>query len=218
MNTDNQQEIGLVAWLAGIIDGEGTVSLSINKRRKQMIRSTPKVIIGNTDQGIIDKCVEAITMIGVGKYLRIKRPAPRRVCGVMVKEFKQVTTIEVGGFKRVRTLLLAVQPWLAGEKAKRAELLLTFIEGRIGYAESSKKAQNVTYRQEDVDNALAFLRVTRTKHIDDIAKILNEHTREIRRSPETRAKMGAAKVKYWAEWREKRRIKICSGLMGNHES
>jgi len=217
MNTDNQQEIGLVGWLAGIIDGEGTVSLTISHRasRSQTIRTNPKVVIANTDAGIIDRCVKALDVVGVGAYQRLDRPAPGMVCGVSVKKFKPVTIIEINGFKRVRTLLNAVRPFLAGEKASRSDLLLRFIEGRIGYAQASKSAQNLRYRQQDVDNALAFLRVTRSKQIDHIAKILNEHTREAKKSPETKAKMSAARKAYWARSME---AKMCSGLTGDRKS
>ena len=199
MNTDNQQEIGLVGWLAGIIDGEGTVSLTISRRanRSQMIRVQPKVSIANTDMGIIDRCLKALHQIGVGHYQRNERRPAGHVLGVPVSKFKPVTTLEISGLKRVKTLLGAVRPYLAGEKANRADLLLKFISGRIGYAENSKKAQNVAYRQEDVENALAFLRVTRTKNIENIAKILNEHTREMVKTPETKAKMSAARKAFW---------------------
>ncbi len=209
MNTDNQQEIGQVGWLAGIIDGEGTVSLTISRRanRSQMIRSTPKVLVANTDAGIIDRCIAVFAQIGVGNYAHHVRPLPRDLLGVPVKKFKPVTVLEVTGFKRVQKLLNAVRPFLAGDKANRADLLTKFIEGRIGYAAESKAAQNLAYRQEDVDNALAFLRVTRSKQVDNIAKILNEHTREARtKSPETRKKMSIAKARYW----EQRRASRCA--------
>lgn len=201
MNTDNQQEIGLVGWLAGIVDGEGTVSLSISRRanRSQMIRTTPKVSIANTDAGIIDRCIVAFEQIGVGHYAQHTRPLAGHVLGVPVAKFKPVTMLEVTGLKRVRLLLNAIRPFLAGEKANRADLLLKFIVGRIGYVEQSKKAHNMAYRKEDVDNALAFLQVTKTKNIDQITKILNEHTRERRQSPETIAKISSAKRKYWAD-------------------
>ncbi len=206
MNTDNQQEIGLVGWLAGIVDGEGTVSLTISRRanRSQMIRTTPKVIIANTDAGIIDRCLLAFKQIGVGNYAQNVRRPPGHVMGVPVAKFKPVTVLEVSGLNRVRVLLTAIRPFLAGEKAQRADLLLTFIVGRIGYSESSEKARNMAYRKEDIDNALAFLAVTRSKNIENVTKILNEHTREARQdSAETSAKKSAAKTKYWADRKAK---------------
>ncbi len=206
MNTDNQQEIGLVGWLAGIVDGEGTVSLTISRRanRSQMIRTTPRVSIANTDAGIIDRCLLAFEKIGVGNYRQDIRRKPGNVCGVPVAKFLPVTVLEVTGLKRVRLLLNAIRPFLAGAKANRYDLLLTFIEGRIGYVESSKKAHNMAYRKEDIDNAIAFLRVTKSKNIENVTKILNEHTREARvDSAETSAKKSAAKRKYWADRKAK---------------
>ncbi|HKS73273.1 MAG TPA: hypothetical protein VJQ82_08750 [Terriglobales bacterium] len=180
MNTDNWQEIGLAGWLAGIIDGEGTVSLTISRRRQNMIRTTPKVLIGNTDEGIIQRTIEALAKVGVGHYQRHCRPIPGHVMGRPVPAFKPVTMIEVSGFDRVATLLKAVQPFLAGAKAERAQLLIKFISERLSALGGSTKARNQAYRAQDVENALAFLRVTKTKNIDHIAKLLNEHTRETR--------------------------------------
>lgn len=222
MNRDNQQEIGLIGWLAGIIDGEGTVSLTVRRRneRGQAIQVNPRVSIANTDAGIIVKCIEAFEIIGVGHYRQDVRPIPRRLLGVHVAKFKPVTMLEINGFKRVRTLLNAVGPFLAGDKASRSRLLLTFINGRIGYSESSSKAQNVAYRQEDVNNAIAFLRETKTKQIDHITKILNEHTREAgatnvsgkTKKPETIRKMSESRKQYWANLRN---AKMCSDLTGD---
>ena len=186
MNADNQQEIGLVAWLAGIIDGEGSIVLTISQRRDNSrrrsipLRIAPKVIIGNTDPLIIERCVKALDVIGVGRYIRHERKPVHMICGNHVKSFKPITTIEVVGFRRVRKLLDAMLPWLAGEKATRASLLLAFVVGRLDYSADGKAAANRAYRQKDVDHALAFLRVTATKQYDRLAKILNEHTRETR--------------------------------------
>lgn len=184
MNRDNRQEIGLVAWLAGIIDGEGSIGLIVSNRadkfRSQTIRTKVKVVIANTDMAIIERCIEAFHVIGVGHYRRNERPAAGLVVGTMVKKFKPISMLEVSGFKRVRTLLYATREWLCGAKAQRADLLLTFIEGRIGRAQAERSAQNLSYNTEDVANVLAFLAVTRTKNIDHITKILNEHTRETR--------------------------------------
>ena len=180
MNTDNWQEIGLAGWLAGIIDGEGTVSLSISRRRQNMIRTTPKVIIANTDEGIIQRTIEALATVGVGHYIRTERRPPGHVLGVPVAKFLPVMTIEVSGFDRVATLLNAVQPFLAGAKLERARLLLKFISERLAALGGSTKAHNQVYRAQDVENALAFLRVTKTKNMDHITKLLNEHTREAR--------------------------------------
>jgi len=214
MNRDNQQEIGLVAWLAGIIDGEGTISLTISRRasNSQMIRTNPKVLVSNTDEAIIQQCLKAFSVIGVGNYQRTDRHPAGMICGTMVKKFKPVTVLEVCGFKRVRVLLAAVRPYLVGEKAVRADLLMKFIQGRIGYAEASKSAQNLAYRQEDVDNALAFLRITKSKQIEHIAKILNEHTREanVERRRQYKQKHGWVNKDLQNEQRRARRQSRCA--------
>lgn len=172
------------AWLAGIIDGEGTIGLLISSRadrlgRKQLLKVDPRVVVGNTDQGIIDRCVEALQALGVGVYVRHNRLAPK-IGHPGFNPTKPVTTVHVHGFKRIRTLLNAILPYLAGEKRKRSELLLTFINGRLESSEASGKASNVSYTEKDVSNALAFLQLTRTKNLAHTTKLLNEHTREAR--------------------------------------
>jgi hypothetical protein len=61
---DNQQEslrLLNLGWLAGIIDGEGTVTLRLH-RRKNNTRTmiTPTVTMVNTDKTLIDKYIEIL--------------------------------------------------------------------------------------------------------------------------------------------------------------
>lgn len=183
MNRDNPQEIGLIAWLAGIIDGEGSIGLLVGERKERArgidIRVQPKVIIANTDTAIIDRCQEAFLMIGVGHYVRHERRPACAVVGVHVKTFKAVTTLEVSGLKRVHTLLTATIPWLVGDKKERARLLLVFLQRRFDKVAVSKTTStNLKYDEGDIQAVLAFLRKTRTKRIEHVTKILNEHTQD----------------------------------------
>lgn len=177
----------MVAWLAGIIDGEGTVGLLVNERsakeagRRKTIRTIPRVIIANTDQGIIDQCLKALSLIGVGKYVRTER-STNRTGWHKKTSYKPVTIIEVSGFMRLYRLLTAVTPYLAGDKRRRAEILLRFITARMQRAEGLKRASNLSYNEEDKGNILAFLALTKSKRTAHVAKILNEHTRGAERA------------------------------------
>lgn len=86
--------------------------------------------------------------------------------------------IEVGGFRRVHTLLTAVMPWLAGDKRQRAEVLMRFLSARLDKSVNTQRGANMQYDADDVENVLAFLRLTKSKRVDRITEILNEHTRD----------------------------------------
>ena len=175
MNTVNLQEIGLVAWLGGIIDGEGSINMLVSKRKsRDQFLVDPRVIVGNTDPAIIEKTIAALDAIGVGRYVRHDRPKPISFCGRPA--FKQMITVYVSGHLRVKRLLEAVMPHLVGLKLQRAKLLKTFIDCRL----TDERRTNRAYTKADVDNILAFLAVTKCRNIEHLTKLLNEHTRETR--------------------------------------
>lgn len=186
MHTDNRQEIGKVAdlgWLAGIVDGEGSITMLVSERpaksgRKQSLRIQVRVIIGNADAGIISKVVRILDDLGIGKYVKSERPKPVSINGWSA--YKQLTTVYVEGLERVRLLLTTLLPHLVGGKLERAVAALKFLNSRLAYAEERKAAKNLSYTQEDVENILAFLKLTRCKTIEHLSKVLNEHTRETR--------------------------------------
>lgn len=187
MDRDNLQVTGLVAkigWLAGIIDGEGSIVLLISERKgadaRCNLRVQPRVIVGNTDQGIIDRMIEVLEHLGIGRYIKHDRPMPRDIPGFHPN--KPVTTVYVEGFKRLKILLTVVAPHLAGEKQRRAEILLRYIRQRDARSEAAGKASNMSYTQEDVDTILEFLALTRSTNIERLTRLLNEHTREARQN------------------------------------
>lgn len=184
MNRDNLQVTGNLArigWLAGIIDGEGTISLLISERRgadsRCNLRVQPRVSAANTDMGIIGRMIDVLESIGVGRYVRNDRPMPRDIPGFHAT--KPVTTIQVDGFKRLQILLPLITPHLAGDKQRRAEILLRYIRQRDGRAESAG-TRNMSYTQEDVDTILEFMSLTKSPNVGRLTRLLNEHTREAR--------------------------------------
>lgn len=61
LHGDNQQESSRqirLGWLAGILDGEGTVTIRIRNRRNKSDLLTPVVTVANTDKEIIDRILE----------------------------------------------------------------------------------------------------------------------------------------------------------------
>lgn len=191
MDTDNQQQTVSdleVGWLAGIIEGEGTIGLQIHKRkgRNQQMRVTPRVIISNTDKEIIEKCVNILDGIGVGKWVHMTRANNKKVSSLFAlngadgKRYRDMHQIQIDGFKRLRLLLPAIRPALFGEKRHRADILLRLISNRMAKCKESEKASNISYDEEDVKTMLEFVKITKSPNYDKIAGMLNEHTREAR--------------------------------------
>lgn len=186
MNRDNQQETGSVArigWLAGIIDGEGSITLLVSHRdgkdgRKQALRMSPRVIIGNTDPGIIGRVMEVLDDLGITRYVKHDRPMARDIPGF--HPTKAMTTVYVEGFDRVQRLLSAVLPHIAGEKRIRAEIILRFVAQRIKRCEDAGKAKNISYTKDDLDIVIEFLQLTRSPNIERVTRLLNDYTQEAR--------------------------------------
>lgn len=125
---DNQQtSLTDLAWLAGIIDGEGWIGLSLaiddrSKTRRTVVVKT-EIKINNTDREIIARCQRIWKQIGVNPYYReykYKAKAYR-------KPVYEVATKHMTG---VLKLIDATLPYLTGNKLERAKLMKEFIKSR----------------------------------------------------------------------------------------
>ena len=98
--TVSEMEIG---WLSGIIEGEGSICLTVFKRadRLQQIRVTPKIIITNTDVNIINKCEDILRRLHVGKWIHHTKPNNIKKAKQLAAGYKPITYIEIVGVKRV---------------------------------------------------------------------------------------------------------------------
>lgn len=214
MDRDNQQQTVSdfeIGWLAGIIEGEGSIVLPIHKRvvgktekgRRQNLRVTPRIIITNTDKALIEKCVSILDRFGVGKWVRHTKPNNITHGKLINKSFKEITYIYIDGFKRMQKLLNVLAPHFGGEKKARIDILLEFINRRMDTAERTERQQNFQYDKGDIELMLKFLKLTRTHNYDKIAGMLNEFTHDAPLSRKTIFE---------------KRVKMYSELTGNSES
>ena len=115
-----QAEIG---WLAGIIDGEGYLGLQsyVDKRlsRYSKLRIDPCLHITNTDKEIILKSQKIMRKLGLNPYIRASNAH-----GIFQKDIYRLQTKHMG---QMGLVLIAVLPYLTGEKAIRGKYLLEFI-------------------------------------------------------------------------------------------
>lgn len=109
----NQQERRSVqlAWLAGVIDGEGTVGVYGGGESCSVY-----VSIANQDPNLVETAAHIIKALGVGVWVkRYERP---------------IWYVRVQGLKRLKTFLPMIIPYLTSRK-QEAELLLAFVEQRL---------------------------------------------------------------------------------------
>lgn len=120
---DNQQgkvTVAELAWLAGFIDGEGTVTLS--DRRLLNNRISPHFLLTNTHFPSLETAVDIMQRAGINAHVLQKSDGTtnRRPAG----------TIELAGFASVKNLLTLLQPYFVTKK-EHARLVLGFINDRL---------------------------------------------------------------------------------------
>lgn len=167
-----------IGWLVGFLEGEGSICLTINRRksRTQTFRVAPKVIWTNCDYKMIQKCVNILERMDVDRCL--VRANPRNNPNGLVKNgSKIIYYVSVEGLARISRLFSFIAGKLAGEKAARVEVLHRFIQRRLAFSE---KFQHIHYDQIDINLMLEFLALTKSKNIEHVTNLLEAYTSNAR--------------------------------------
>ena len=153
---DNQQvtdyEFG---WLAGIIDGEGHVSMRYwNFRQKR--HYTVEIAITNTSKELLEKVESICNRLGIGLHWQ-QKATPKRNAPCWDVGTKRI----VHCYK----ILSHILPLLTSKKPK-AELLFSFCKRRLGFAEQCRDngsdiARLFPYTEEDLYFFEEFKKLTR---------------------------------------------------------
>ena len=114
-----------IGWLAGIVDGEGWLGLSVSSRPsaanqpvERLIFARPELRIGNTDPAIIDRAIDILRKIGINPYRRSVMPPGKR------RLMHECSCKHMTG---VGTVLHVIHEQLTGNKQERSSLILEFI-------------------------------------------------------------------------------------------
>lgn len=156
---DNQQESSRfveMSWLGGIIDGEGTITLSIINRTNKTPLVKPKVSIVNTDEKIINKIKEILTKNNFAFWVSEYEGN---------KNWKKRYVIEISGMGRIMKFLPEINSYLVGKK-ELGELVLQWCmdryNKRILYTPSDleiiKKVKSIHGHQDKIGKNLEILR------------------------------------------------------------
>lgn len=148
MELDNQHgtiETNL-AWLAGMIEGDGWISIQTYSAPGSKFNRAVKPTIGvsNQDARII-QAVKAIWLqLGVEGWIGEASPT---ASSYSTRTMYAISTSKISNVNKV---VKAILPYLRGEKLARAELVYEFTERRM-------KQKNLTYDVEDIGILKRFI-------------------------------------------------------------
>lgn len=112
-----------LAWLGGIMDGEGSISFQVTTRKTGNLVIVPFVSVTNTDKGIISKVMEILDKIGVGYkaswVIDENHPAHKKRCNIRIDKYA-----------RVKGFIPLIYPYLNSEKKHNSDIVLEFIKQR----------------------------------------------------------------------------------------
>ena len=111
-----------LGWLAGIIDGEGSIGFKRskqNRQKKTYIRYSPLIQISNCDVCLLNEVKRILDLIKVRYSFWMKKENQRN------PQWQNSGNISIYSFKDARKFLEIILPYLIAKK-ERAKILLEF--------------------------------------------------------------------------------------------
>lgn len=108
-----------LAWLAGFLEGDGSIILAKQRMGKNRVIYTPSISLSNTDHTLIEQCSKILEDYKIGHYFTSKKTRNGISRVILVK-----------GFKRTKKLLPLIIPEMYGKKKLQAIYLLEWINSR----------------------------------------------------------------------------------------
>jgi hypothetical protein len=167
-----------IAWLAGIIEGEGTLMMSLWQHngpdRKPKVGLQVKVY--NSDAGIIRKAVSLLEMLAIGHHLKEREMPPMAKPGGdgVYAPTAPMLTVTISKLDCVYRVLKAIRPWIFGEKSARADLMLAFLEKRFERTHASGEYQRRHYNADEIRIVYQFYKNGRRGDLTTVERVLNE--------------------------------------------
>lgn len=142
----SREELADIAWLAGIIDGEGHIRLGRNKARRGY---HARICINNTDPRMIKRISEIWGRWNVKYYYHLAKQGGNR---------RERLSIETIGYRGVHRVLTYILPYLTA-KQEQAACLLDFIDWRLahGFHKGRTKDEELAIEAEKVRETLSAM-------------------------------------------------------------
>ena len=162
-NRDNQQEKLKLSWLAGMLEGDGFVSVTISKSKLARNGFGTRAVIGvtNQDSFIINEVDNILRSIGVTACIQ-ENKTPKGIPIFLISTSKNTY---------VKKVLDSIIPYLIGDKKARAELTLKFVNRRVSKPYSYLEQEDIDLLREMNEKF-----VNRKGKLTDSARILRDCT------------------------------------------
>lgn len=187
MDRDNQQATPTeceIAWLGGIIEGEGTLMMGVWQHNgpQRQPKVGLQIKLYNSDAGIMRKAASIFEDLAIGYHLKERDMPPMLKPGGVghYAPTAPMLTLTVSKLDEVRLVLQAIRPWLFGDKAARADLMLLFLEKRFARTHATGKYKRIQYNAEEIRVVLQFAQNGRRANVAAVERVLNE----LEQSPE----------------------------------
>ena len=128
------QEVDL-AWLAGIIDGEGCFTIFINNRKDAMNPSiSANLSITNSNVLLLNRCKEIFDALGIKYFYHDPKNGHQRG--------RRVMRVKIKNYSSLRRLIELMIPFFVG-KAEQARIVLEFVSlagqrGKLRYEDRTE--------------------------------------------------------------------------------
>ena len=140
-----------LGWLAGFIDGEGTISIAVSKKENRL---HAQFFLTNTDLSSLEKARDLMLEMGVETpHLRFHAIYQSKFS---FKSNVPCHRVFVGTALGIKLLLNSVLPELTA-KRKQAELMLAFLDKRMG------RSARVRFTERDFEIAAELSKTNRRK-------------------------------------------------------
>ena len=133
-----------IVWLAGLTDGEGTITVFTHKDNSQkweFRRYTAIYCIVNTDPNIINEVQKILNDMGVSSYVFLRKS--------LNDKHSDAFQLSTRKMSHVKVLLEKLIPYLIGKKAQ-AELTLRFVNSRLNRMGTGKNGYS-PYNDEEIE-------------------------------------------------------------------
>jgi len=135
-------------WLAGLLDGEGTITAKRRKRKADIINIQPMIVLNSTSLELLKKVRDILgcgTIVAHSPSYTKKHP-----------NWNFVWRLEIKGSFAVYTVLKQVYPYLI-VKRRHAEIVMKICEENIR-AYTTNKPANITYFEHLVSELKSLTR------------------------------------------------------------
>jgi len=167
-----------LAWMAGMFNGDGCISLTLLDW-KTRFNARVQVALSQTDMETLGQCEEYVTKI-IGK-------TPYRTVNKAHGDGKSdIHHIRMNKMVDVTTFLSAIRPWLVGKKAKKADLVIKYIERRKTFDHLNSNDVKRNIRNDEVSMRIVqeFYKLNNAKVPQKITEALNDYlAREYGQAP-----------------------------------